>query len=719
MTQTSDLYTKKTQQVSAAKKNKLITPFRALMIHSVLFFGVLFLLVLTENNQLLLLENGSWTELPRLSESVKRVEVSKQGTLWAQMNGAGGFSRYDNGKWTSFSLTDFTSKSDDLLNFTLSEDGLWAVTEKNVFFFDGVKWHGHSGVRDRHEKPNIAAWNNHVWIIGSGGKIHHFNGSEWEILQDKEHLRWGDSTAVRIFSDAAGDLWVARHNVWKKQGFEWKKIVDSTDLIRPQFIGIVGDNLWLKERLVPRDKWSRDDGEKIAKVSLQDNKITVFSLSELGISEDAEIGAMIANGEMLVHAPEKLVAYKDDKWRELSPLPPLPDDFYKLIKIEPYGKNRFIALAEVNLGIISILADNLIYVMCFFLPIMFAILGWLGWSERKKKAEEAAMIKQTRGMNSATNEFIHERKKDARLSTRMGITILLFLLIIPISLLVTSVMDVLEYVADYSIVLAVVGYVLFFILIIILGTSLLAAPIYYILMPLRRGNYDLAIFRAIKMHKIHRLCADELHGTVLMYAGRLGEAEEVFRKYLAEKAALGNYRGSEQISSLVAAYARTLLWSGRIEEAETENQKAIEMTSKHHEGLLGLAETYLCRKNQALKALPLIEKAMALQKLDRLFCPHQWLRIYSAHAWALAQLERYDQAEQSLRLALKKGGRKLIPEVALLHLRGSIVYGLQGKKDLSHAELQKAFELDPKGFVGQKAKEAMPKQRVGQFDYGV
>ena len=115
----------------------------------------------------------------------------------------------------------------------------------------------------------------------------------------------------------------------------------------------------------------------------------------------------------------------------------------------------------------------------------------------------------------------------------------------------------------------------------------------------------------------------------------------------------------------------------------------------------------------------MIEKAMTLQRMDRLFCPYQWLRIYSGHAWALAQLERFDEAERSLRLAFKKGGKKLTPEVALVHLRASIVLGLQGKKELSYAELQKAYEIDPNGFVGQKARDAMSRQRAGQFDYGL
>jgi hypothetical protein len=709
------------QQILVAKKESILTPSKVLVISLALFIGILIILVITENNQLLLLENGSWTELPRLSDSIKKIEIDKKGTLWAQLSGGSGLYRYEKDKWTSFPITAFTSYSDDLHNFAISDSGLWAVTQKNVFLFDGIKWQSHSRANDVQNHSEIVANGNQIWVVGSSNTIHHFNGIKWDALEYNSLVRPKED---RIFCDSSSNLWLTNQSVWRNRNSKWKQIVENDVVHRPEIIAIIDDYLWLKEDFLPLDELIREGDKKIARVSLKDKKVKIFSVSDLGINEGAKINATVSDNEILVYDTEKILVYRNKKWRNYLNLPRLPDNFHKIITLHPSGKNSFIALAQVNLGFISILDDNEKTITFLFIVEFLAILLWMDWSEQKKKAKGVATIKQISEMIDAGNKLIYAQKKttvERKKKNKLVFIIVLitsFLGFLPIILLIRPLCDFIELVGDYSVILGVLITLLFTIFYILYLMWLKVVPIHYLLMPLRKGNYDLAIKRTIKMLKIGQQGADEVYGTILTYAGKLNEAEKVFCKPLLDIATCGDNTESKTLSSLVAAYARTLLWSGRLKEAENMSQKAVEISSKHHESFIGLAEAYLCRKDRSLEALTLIEKAISLQKFERLFFPYLSLRIYSAQAWALAQLEQFDQAEESLSLAIKKGGGKFIPEVALVHLRGSIVHGLAGKKDLSYAELQKAYELDPKGFVGQKAKEVMSRQSIGQFDYG-
>jgi tetratricopeptide (TPR) repeat protein len=220
---------------------------------------------------------------------------------------------------------------------------------------------------------------------------------------------------------------------------------------------------------------------------------------------------------------------------------------------------------------------------------------------------------------------------------------------------------------------------------------------------LRRGRYMRALRIATVLAWLAPGSARYLRrrGIVLLYAGRLADAEAALRKALAQGA-----RKVDQATTL-EYLGRTLTYSGRYDEAVRALDTAIRLRPRHGAASSALAEALIWKNADLERALSLTNRARDYEgRTTKTSGPMGLAEAWAVHAWALAVLRR-EAISAAANRARHDGDEAYRPQMAGVHWRLGMAFAAAGKDSVAARNFDKAHRLDPTGLYGSLAAEAL------------
>lgn len=212
------------------------------------------------------------------------------------------------------------------------------------------------------------------------------------------------------------------------------------------------------------------------------------------------------------------------------------------------------------------------------------------------------------------------------------------------------------------------------------------------------GSYELALESAAKQRKLINKNASYMlqHALVLSYSGRYEEAQDVWMEGLEET--------QNNISYTLVLFLVNL---GYVAERLGNHQRAIQI---YESSISILPESPIFYRllvnfyqNQRIhldRALELSEEMIARmpKRINRLVINRmEEGSIYATHALALANMDRFEEANTYIQKAYEVTDDKFIPTYSHLLRKAGLVKFAQGKIDEAIKLLNQATEIDPKG----------------------
>jgi tetratricopeptide (TPR) repeat protein len=220
---------------------------------------------------------------------------------------------------------------------------------------------------------------------------------------------------------------------------------------------------------------------------------------------------------------------------------------------------------------------------------------------------------------------------------------------------------------------------------------------------LNRGRYA----RALRMAKIlvWLAPASARHlrrlGAILLYAGRLAEAEKALRKALAQ-----GTRKMEQAVTL-EVLGRVLMYEDRYEEATKALEGSARLRPRHGAAYSAMAEVLLWQGTELDKALALTNRALDYEgRRPAASGPSGFAEAWAVHAWALGLL-RQDNISQAVQRTLQATDDTQVPQLAGVYWRLGMATAAVGEKKAAARHFATAREIDPQGMYGALAAEAL------------
>jgi tetratricopeptide (TPR) repeat protein len=221
-------------------------------------------------------------------------------------------------------------------------------------------------------------------------------------------------------------------------------------------------------------------------------------------------------------------------------------------------------------------------------------------------------------------------------------------------------------------------------------------PLWVAKTPLSEGKYDEALRRLTLLKRLHITSPNLLHmtGTVLMFAGRDREAEEVIRQCLA-RALSPPERGLFLVN-----LGYVLLGEKRYDEAQQVYEEAIRNRPNGAVAYSSLAEVYLQQGIQPEKALQLVDLGIKFKRASPIQAgvdQHILGYLFANRAWALFLLGRTEEARESLEEARQFGNVQSKPGAAGVHYHIARALLAGGLNDEAARHLRQVKQIDPQG----------------------
>jgi tetratricopeptide (TPR) repeat protein len=206
-----------------------------------------------------------------------------------------------------------------------------------------------------------------------------------------------------------------------------------------------------------------------------------------------------------------------------------------------------------------------------------------------------------------------------------------------------------------------------------------------------------------------------LRGTVLLFAGRLAEADESLRTSIAKSL----IRAGHILPGALSNLAGVLLRLGRFPGATAALEAATKLYPRFSGAHNGLAEVLLSQGQEPRRALLLVDNALKLrqsdprtQNVDR----HSLANMWANRAQALALLGQKEEAASAVAAAESVGDPAFIPGMAGTYWRCGVALRLMDQGNAAVEQFRKAAALDPHGLYGKLAGSALAGSPVHEHD---
>jgi tetratricopeptide (TPR) repeat protein len=246
-----------------------------------------------------------------------------------------------------------------------------------------------------------------------------------------------------------------------------------------------------------------------------------------------------------------------------------------------------------------------------------------------------------------------------------------------------------------------------------------------IIQHLHRADYDGALSQTDR--RLQRFPHSprflSLRGVILLFAGRLQEAEQVLRDGLGKaRIDVRQIRGGRVLQAgathtvMLVNLGHVLLLQDRSREATAAFEGATKLFPKAAwSASNGLAEVCLRHDREPQRALQFADRALQLRKennaspnADR----HNLAYMWANRARALALLRRIDEAEASLEHTMKDGDPDNVPGSAGTLWRSGLALLNMDRESEAIRQFQRGREIDPKGLYGNLCAAALREHGV-------
>jgi tetratricopeptide (TPR) repeat protein len=225
--------------------------------------------------------------------------------------------------------------------------------------------------------------------------------------------------------------------------------------------------------------------------------------------------------------------------------------------------------------------------------------------------------------------------------------------------------------------------------------------------PLARGDYDGALRRVdfLLRWRPHNTLFQSMRAILLLFAARPEEAERITRGLLANPETMSANLG---ITATNLGYA--LLGQRRYDEALPLLEAGVHILPEYGTTYSGVAGYYLRQKIEFQRALELKNRAVELtprpKKRKGIEC-YGWVTLLSGLAEAAALAGDDARADAALNQAFADCDRGFIPGLANLHTDAGLIARHRGNEADAYSHFAHAAELDPHGYAGQQARDAL------------
>lgn len=234
-------------------------------------------------------------------------------------------------------------------------------------------------------------------------------------------------------------------------------------------------------------------------------------------------------------------------------------------------------------------------------------------------------------------------------------------------------------------------------------------PHFWIMAAVKRGEYEQAIRRVQRVEKSHWFRAEflNMHGNILLWAGRFEEAEPLFKASIGEgrKEAMG-----ADTATALGNLGCALVGQGKYAAAIEAFEGAIRIKPNLGFVYADLAEPYLQQGTEAQRALELTERAMKYYLASfeaRRLNPQTLSRIWANQAWAYALLNRHTEAAAALQQAFATVPHNFRMAMARVHQRAGQVMMLRGERSQAAEHFRQGQLIDPNGYHGRECTQAL------------
>ncbi len=246
------------------------------------------------------------------------------------------------------------------------------------------------------------------------------------------------------------------------------------------------------------------------------------------------------------------------------------------------------------------------------------------------------------------------------------------------------------------------------VVLVVITAIYMIAPFLWIAGAVKACQYDKALARVQQVENLSIFPGFylNLHGVILLWAGRYEEARKTFEESIGEqrKEVMGG--GSAALENIGCALA----WQGNYEESIKMFEGSIAISQQQVMVYSDLAEALLHQGAELPRALELTEHAWENQQASlesRWLSAHQGGQILANRAWALAKLGREQQAEDTLARAFAVADESFTPVLAGIHLRAGYVMLARGEQQKAEEYFKEGQRLDPHGHYGRLCVEKL------------
>jgi tetratricopeptide (TPR) repeat protein len=196
-----------------------------------------------------------------------------------------------------------------------------------------------------------------------------------------------------------------------------------------------------------------------------------------------------------------------------------------------------------------------------------------------------------------------------------------------------------------------------------------------------------------------------MRAILLLLAVRVEEAERATRDLLANP-----HTPWATLASSATNVGYALLGQKRYEGALTFLEAGVHIMPEYGSLYSGVASYYSRQKIEPQRAMKLRNRALELTarpKKLRGIDSYMWVGLLSGLAVAAARAGDDARANVALNQAFKDCDRRFLPALAVVHCDAGLIARLQGHEADAQSHLAHAIELDPLGYAGHVAREAM------------
>lgn len=168
---------------------------------------------LTSGNSIWHYNGSDWSKYFTCEYNIEAISFESSNNGWvlsADNDTSAYIYKYDGISWNKGERQGF-SHAEDMLKF--SDNNIWVLGKNRVYHYNGSQWK--ETTLDINYGIDIDAISeNDIWALGTGGKVFHYNGVGWMMVERLPFDFYYNYTYHTMEILSANDIWIAEHDTY-------------------------------------------------------------------------------------------------------------------------------------------------------------------------------------------------------------------------------------------------------------------------------------------------------------------------------------------------------------------------------------------------------------------------------------------------------------------------------------------------------------------------